>query len=496
MVRYLPFLPGLAADAGLLAYGAGLLFFRVGEIVPLLVRGHPLHCLTAAVALAGGGLWLRSVPGLAGRSGRPSGGDDGGSGGGGSGGGRGVRRLLAAAAYAALVRALDGGANLAPPSPDAVRSGEGGGRYRRVRTAVVTGANSGVGYEAARALAVRYGATVVLACRSEARCSAAADRINAEVEGAAGGGAGEGGRAVPRRLDLASFESVRAFAGGLREEGIRVDTLFNNAGYAPKKGLPVNDLGLEPSFAAMHLSHHLLAELLLEDRAGDGDGDGDGDDGAAGGRMRVVATSSATHHMCALPFAILPRAALDWLAERDHLAWRPGCVDEEFLARGMASPADGAAYFHAKVANVMHAFELPRRHGGDGDGDGDGGATAVAIDLGWVGTAIQPWMAGPVSPTSLGWMRSAEVGVTPVLNAMLRTDRELLDMVAGGGGGGRTWAEGGGIAMDALGQAMEPFSYPWWTERGAGGGDTGRGRMRDLSEKLWEVSEAKTGGGG
>ena len=68
----------------------------------------------------------------------------------------------------------------------------------------------------------------------------------------------------------------------------------------------------------------------------------------------MVATSSATHHMCALPFAILPRAALDWLAERDHLAWRPGCVDEEFLARGMASPADGAAYFHAKVANVIN----------------------------------------------------------------------------------------------------------------------------------------------
>lgn len=77
------------------------------------------------------------------------------------------------------------------------------------RVAVVSGANSGLGYVTARELA-RKGARVVLACRSEERGGRAAERLAAEVPGA---------RVEPARLDLADLASVRAFADRLRTTG-------------------------------------------------------------------------------------------------------------------------------------------------------------------------------------------------------------------------------------------------------------------------------------
>jgi hypothetical protein len=83
------------------------------------------------------------------------------------------------------------------------------------KTALVTGGNSGVGFEAARALALS-GATVVVACRGAARCASAAERINTEVA-AAGGGNTQGGRALPMSLDLSSVSrSVRVTTTSLR----------------------------------------------------------------------------------------------------------------------------------------------------------------------------------------------------------------------------------------------------------------------------------------
>jgi len=164
-------------------------------------------------------------------------------------------------------------------------------------------------------------------------------------------------------IDLSSFESVESFASLLladdRGTTNVVDVLFNNAGYAPREGEPVNAVGLESSFASMHLGHFYLTELLLRENP----------------RMRVVNTSSGTHHMCAM---------LSLRGSR----WRggePGCIDDAFFRNGVRSPSDGLAYIRAKLANAMHAVELPRRHPG---------ATAIAIDLGWVGTSIQPFMRG------------------------------------------------------------------------------------------------------
>ena len=102
------------------------------------------------------------------------------------------------------------------------------------QTAIVTGANTGVGYETARRLALG-GFRVVVACRSESKAARAADRINTEIglgDGGSGGGGG-GGVAVPAVLNLASRASIRAFAAGFEASGRgRLDVLVCNAGIA------------------------------------------------------------------------------------------------------------------------------------------------------------------------------------------------------------------------------------------------------------------------
>jgi NAD(P)-dependent dehydrogenase (short-subunit alcohol dehydrogenase family) len=106
------------------------------------------------------------------------------------------------------------------------------------RTVVITGGNSGLGFEAARQLAVKYGVNVVLGCRSKSKCDAAAKLINDEV---ATSGISMQNKATPLLVDLADMQSVNSFVSLLG--GIHVDVLFNNAGYVPDANLPVNKYG-------------------------------------------------------------------------------------------------------------------------------------------------------------------------------------------------------------------------------------------------------------
>ena len=123
------------------------------------------------------------------------------------------------------------------------------------RLAVVTGANSGIGFETALELA-RKGAEVVLPARTMEKASDAVRRICAEVPGA---------RVVPAVLDLASLASVRAFAGwfGERYPGQSLDLLINNAGVmaVPKRELTVD--GYERQFATNFLGPFALTALLF-----------------------------------------------------------------------------------------------------------------------------------------------------------------------------------------------------------------------------------------
>lgn len=125
------------------------------------------------------------------------------------------------------------------------------------RVAVVTGANSGLGFETARELA-RHGATVVLAVRDLDKGKAAADRITAAIPAGVPRGALE-----VRRLDLASLESVRAAAAEIRAAHPKIDLLVNNAGlmYPPRE---TTKDGFEQQFGTNHLGHFALTGLLLD----------------------------------------------------------------------------------------------------------------------------------------------------------------------------------------------------------------------------------------
>ena len=128
--------------------------------------------------------------------------------------------------------------------------------------ALVTGANSGLGLEAAKVLA-RSGAAVALACRSPSRCAAAAEAVRAA--------AAPGAPVTTWQLDTASLASVRAFAAAfLAAEGGALDMLLLNAGIASAgvwtpgaATLPLSIDGIEAVLATNHVGHALLYELLL-----------------------------------------------------------------------------------------------------------------------------------------------------------------------------------------------------------------------------------------
>lgn len=171
------------------------------------------------------------------------------------------------------------------------------------RVAVVTGGNSGIGLEAARAFAAA-GAHTVLACRNRAKADAAA----AELPGSA----------EALELDLADLASVRAFAAAAASRFDRVDLLINNAGImaAPRR---LTADGFELHFGVNHLGHFALTGLLWPLLAPD---------------ARVVTVSSGGHRRNALAFDDL---ALD----RGYNRW--------------------TAYGRSKLANLLFAYELDRR---------------------------------------------------------------------------------------------------------------------------------------
>lgn len=119
------------------------------------------------------------------------------------------------------------------------------------RTAVVTGANAGIGKETAIGLA-RLGATVVMTARDRARGAAALD----EVRRRSGSD-----RVRVTDLDLASLDSVRGFAKRFLDEHDRLHVLVNNAGLITDERT-VTDDGFETMFGVNHLGHFLLTDLL------------------------------------------------------------------------------------------------------------------------------------------------------------------------------------------------------------------------------------------
>lgn len=120
---------------------------------------------------------------------------------------------------------------------------------QRGRVIVVTGANTGLGLQTTRAL-VGAGATVVMACRSEAKATDAARGLEGE------------GEAVVMSLDLGSLQSVRAFATAFSGRFDRCDVLCNNAGLMALPFAKTED-GFEQQFGVNHLGHFALTGLMM-----------------------------------------------------------------------------------------------------------------------------------------------------------------------------------------------------------------------------------------
>jgi NAD(P)-dependent dehydrogenase (short-subunit alcohol dehydrogenase family) len=138
-------------------------------------------------------------------------------------------------------------------------------------TALVTGANSGIGWWAARGLAA-HGARVVLACRDLERGKRAEARVAEAVPGA---------EVSTRQLDLSSMTSVRAFRDGWAD---KLDLLVNNAGVMAPPRLTTTVDGFELQFGTNHLGHFVLTGLLLPELL-------------AAPAGRVVTVSSTAHHV-------------------------------------------------------------------------------------------------------------------------------------------------------------------------------------------------------
>ena len=208
-------------------------------------------------------------------------------------------------------------------------------------TIVVTGGNSGIGFEAARQFA-RRNARVVLACRDPGRAKQAVEAIAQEHPGAAL-------EATP--LDLASLASVRSFAERFRSEHDDLHVLCNNAGVMALPHRQTAD-GFEMQLGTNHLGHFALTGLLL-DRL------------LASPKARVVTVSSTAHRAGRMRFD-------DLQSEKIYAPWR--------------------AYGQSKLANLLFAYELQRRLEAQG-----AGVISVACHPGYAATNLQfagPRMAG------------------------------------------------------------------------------------------------------
>lgn len=232
------------------------------------------------------------------------------------------------------------------------------------RTVIVTGANSGLGYDTAAALA-GAGAAVVLAVRNLDKGNEAVERIKKSSPKAA---------VSVQALDLSSLDSVRRAADELRAAHPRIDLLINNAGvmYVPTR--ETTEDGFEMQFGTNHLGHFALTGLLLDNlRSVDG--------------SRVVTVSSVGHR-------IMARIRF----EDPHFETGYNRVQ---------------AYGQSKLANLLFTFELQRRLAAAG-----APTIATAAHPGFSDTELMRYI--PVFVPDIVWKiftQPADKGALPTLRA-------------------------------------------------------------------------------
>ncbi|MEQ9082155.1 MAG: SDR family oxidoreductase [Sandaracinaceae bacterium] len=225
------------------------------------------------------------------------------------------------------------------------------------RVFLITGANTGIGRSTALSLAER-GATLYLACRSEARAKPVMDEVSA---------CGASAHFLP--LDLASLDSVRDCAKTFLDAGAPLHVLINNAGLAGKPG--VTDDGFELTFGVNHLGHFLLTELLLE-------------------RLketpptRIVNVASQAHYRA---------KDIDWAALREKTKTTTGLPE----------------YSVSKLCNVLHAKSLARALEGTG-------VTTYSLHPGVIASDVWRNVPWPVRPLMKLFMKTNDEGAETSLH--------------------------------------------------------------------------------
>jgi NAD(P)-dependent dehydrogenase (short-subunit alcohol dehydrogenase family) len=238
------------------------------------------------------------------------------------------------------------------------------------KVAVVTGANSGLGFETTRGL-VSKGAQVVLACRNLEKGNSAREAIRAEFPEAS---------LEVMELDLANLDVIHGFADAFAQRYLSLDILCNNAGVMALPYRQTAD-GFEMQFGTNHLGHFALTGLLMAQIRN-------------AATARIITVSSEAH--------------------------RFGKIDLDRL-QGENGYRKWMAYAQSKLANVLFAYELQRRLEAC-----DVNAVSVVADPGYAATNLQ--YAGPRMEGSALWTwvmrignrlvaQSAQDGALPILYA-------------------------------------------------------------------------------
>lgn len=193
------------------------------------------------------------------------------------------------------------------------------------KSVLVTGGNSGIGYECALELA-KQGWQVFIASRNQAVSVDAAKQIIQKTDNKS---------VVAMELDLGSFESVRRFVKEIEEKNIPVNALVCNAGVQMNKTLTLSPDGYELTFAVNHLGHFLLTNLLIKRLL-------------ANSPARIVIVASGVHDP-----KLNTGMPKPFFSDLDTLASTGGSDKAKYNGQ--------LAYVNSKLCNLLFMYELVRR---------------------------------------------------------------------------------------------------------------------------------------
>lgn len=272
----------------------------------------------------------------------------------------------------------------------------------RKKIAIVTGSNTGIGYDVSKRLVREYGWDVILACRTKNKALIARDKINDfdQDHNTDGNTNTPSGKAIVLDpvLDLSDFDSIRRFVNALESEYDNVDVLINNAGLNTSGRSPGNP-DLDLMFQSNYLGHFLLTDLLLKNKLLLSSSSTEVGN-------KVINLSSVMHHFS--KGDSLTGEGFESIASPDY--WKR----RAYYNDGKGAPLN--VYAASKLAAILHSLELNRRYG-------DAQLTAIAVNPGAVNSDI--WRGFPK------WLReyvfekiylTTEEGSEPIVAAAVRND--------------------------------------------------------------------------